>query len=200
MDNLIKFKLEDCLYVTLRTAQQLAKDMGMYYVNEITLFSALVLNSENQYHKSLMAKGFTDLELAKTVNDLLTSNIEELYQFRDCKKFVFLYKGKDGKDVTENYFIVSSLWEGIEKYLKDTYGTKIVEEIILTAIDILKIYVNYFPKVYSDYMDIYFATLKENEKRKNLMERNKKVVAEEMILPYELQSFLTVVNNKCFTC
>lgn len=192
MDNLIKFKLEDCLYVTLRTAQQLAKDLGMYYVNEITLFSALVLNSENQYHKSLMAKGFTDLELAQTVNTLFTSNREELYKPTDCKKFVFLYKGKDGKDITENYFIASSIWDAIEMYLEE----KNIEEITLTAIDVLKIYVNYFPKVYTDYMDIYFAALKENEKRVAQLEKNKKKVVGDLILPYELQSFLTVVNDK----
>lgn len=189
MDNLINFKLEDCVYVILRTAEQLSKDLGMHCVDEITLFSALVLNSENQYHKSLVAKGFTDLELAKTVNDLLTCNKGKLQQITDHKKIVFLYKGPNNEDVTVNYFISSVLWRGIEKYIKDTNNGKTVEKVKLTAIDLLKIYVWNFPELYSNYMDIYFAALKTNGE-------NKKRVVEEFILPYELQSFLTVVNDK----
>lgn len=189
MDNLINFKLEDCLYVILRTAEQLSKDLGMHYVDEITLFSALVLNSENQYHKSLIEKGFTDLELARTVNDLLTCNKGKLQQNADCKNIVFLYKGQNGEDVTVNYLISTVLWKGIEKYIKDTKKEKTVEKVKLTAIDLLKIYVWNFPKLYSNYMDIYFEALKTSGK-------NKKQDIEKFILPYELQSFLTVVNDK----
>lgn len=188
MDNLINFKLENCLYVTLRTAEQLAKDLGKYYVDEITLFSALVLNSENQYHKSLLAKGFTDLGLAKTVNCLLTRNKKKLQQSTDCKKIVFLYKGENGQDVTVNYFISSNLWGGIEKYIKEN-NLMTVEKVEFTSIDLLKIYVWYFPGIYSDYMDIYFTALNASG------EKSKRTVAE-FILPYELQSFLTVVNDK----
>lgn len=196
MDNLIKFNLESCLYVTLRTAEQLAKDLGMYHVNEITLFSALVLNTENQFHRSLMAKGFTDLELAQTVNTLFTSNREKLYQKTDCKKWTFLFKGENGKDVQENYLISVTLVEAIEMYLNGIYGGEISSGITVTAIDLLKIYVYYFPIIYSDYMDIYFEALKENEKRKEQLEKSKKKAVNETILPYELQSFLTVLNNK----
>lgn len=195
MDNVIKFKLEDCLYVTLKTAQQLAKNVGKYYVNEITLFSSLILSNNNEYHRKLIKKGLTDLELAETVNKLFTDNKDMFLDVAECKNLVFLYNALDGQTIQEDFLLTSNVWDAIEKYLMVTYKTELNEVITVTSIDMLKIIIEYFPELYSNYMDIYFATLKEIGKGDSQLNNDKNKTTTQMILPYELHTFLSVMND-----
>lgn len=195
-NNVIKFNFESSMLLILRTAKQLAVKLQNLYINEFTLFSALVLSSENQFHQSLMAKGFTDLELAQTVNTLNTRNVEIFYQSTTCKKLTILYQRKNEADLQEDYFITLDIWNAMLMYFSSNYKEEYSNEITVTATDLLKIYVYYFPEIYSEYMDIYFEALKEMEKGKKHVEKIKDKVVDEVILPNDLQSFLSVLNNK----
>lgn len=188
MDNFLEFYFRDDAAMALFVSTEVASALGMRYVHEISLFSALAITENSFFNSYLLRRGLTEEKMLEGISQLTEKYAQDAVKDPPkCQKVSMAFIIEGGKTVSANVLISYDYWDCLttmcrKKAKKVVLG---IEAIEITTQDMLKTFIEKFSYIYEEYMDLCFPSMTTLDK-----------VISTITIPKDLQSFLTIMNDK----
>lgn len=167
--------------LTLGVANEIKNRINITHISEVVLFTALAITESSFFHEYLLRQGFTDIEISEKANVLLRELTSTENKTVKCIPISIKYLNENNKESFIECLIGYEFWNILNNECKSK--AKAEQDITITTEEILKIFITKYPKIYEEYMDMFFP--------------GKTTIGSSSIcIPKEIQTCLTVLNDK----
>lgn len=177
-----KIILRNDALLTLAVANELKSRINLTHISEIVLFVALAITETSFYHEYLLRQGFTDIEISEKSNILIRKSTPIENKTIKCMPISIKYLNPNNEERFIESLIEYEIWDTVNQECKAKAKTG--QDVTITTEDILKVFITKYPKIYGDYMDMFFSG------------KNSSITSNSISIPREIQTCLTVLNEK----
>lgn len=169
----------------LFNSTKISERLNCQYISEEILFVALAITDKSYFKEYLIRRKLTEKEIIEKANFLITNHKDDIEEAKECYSIPMQYRKKTGEQGIICCYIPCDFWDALKEQcnFRMKKEKNDVQNIEISTEDILKVFATKFSNIYEEYMDMCFP-----EKQVHTVDL--------LPIPKELQTCLTVLNNK----